>query len=84
MSTTIDPRPTHSRGRLAAAAHALALALLVTCLAPPASAQIGETEFVDGNTPIPKAIREEIGDTVSSEEEVEEEFQYLREVLTRS
>ena len=31
-----------------------------------------------------EASRAEIADTVSSEEEVEEEFQYLREVLTRS
>ena len=31
-----------------------------------------------------EAIREEIAHTVSEQEEVEEEFQYLREVLTRS
>ena len=31
-----------------------------------------------------EAIREEIADTVAGEEEVEEEFQYLREVITRS
>ena len=30
------------------------------------------------------AIREEIANTVSQEEEVEQEFLYLREVLTRS